>query len=151
MAFLAVQGTPDKPLIGRRGGRQLDTGYGAPAERGYGAPSEPIEEVIDLRSEETLPAYEEEPLETYGDLDGAASEAREADAGLDMLMKSVPGIPGEDYPIYSEAPETAFACEGQVNGGNKSIHFLLLALALLLLTRSTTYFMYVNICFRLLC
>jgi len=117
MAFLAVQGTPDKPLLGRRGGRQLDTGYGAPAERGYGAPSEPIEEVIDLRSEENLPAYEEEPLETYGDLDGAASEAREADAGLDMLMKSVPGIPGEDYPIYSEAPETAFACDGQVNGG----------------------------------
>merc|ERR1719367_2626406 len=32
-------------------------------------------------------------------------------------MKSVPGIPGEDYPIYSEAPETAFACDGQVNGG----------------------------------
>lgn len=119
MAFLAVQGTPDKLRQGRRGGRQedLDAGYGAPAERGYGAPSEPIEEVIDLRAEENLPSYEEEPLETYGDLDGAASEAREADAGLDMLMKSVPGIPGEDYPIYSEAPETAFACDGQVNGG----------------------------------
>jgi len=119
MAFLAVQATPDKLRQGRRGGRQedLDAGYGAPAERGYGAPSEPIEEVIDLRAEENLPSYEEEPLETYGDLDGAASEAREADAGLDMLMKSVPGIPGEDYPIYSEAPETAFACDGQVNGG----------------------------------
>ena len=36
---------------------------------------------------------------------------------LAMLMKSVPGIPGEDYPIYAEAPETAFSCEGQVNGG----------------------------------
>ena len=134
MAFLAVQGTPDKLRQGRRGGRQeeLDAGYGAPAERGYGAPSEPIEEVIDLRAEENLPSYEEEPLETYGDLDGAASEAREADAGLDMLMKSVPGIPGEDYPIYSEAPETAFACDGQVNGGNKSIQFLLLATSALL-------------------
>merc|ERR1711894_614558 len=91
MVFLAVQATPDKLRQGRRGGRQED---------------------LDLRAEENLPAYEEEPLETYGDLDVAASEAREADAGLDMLMKSVPGIPGEDYPIYSEAPETAFACDG---------------------------------------
>jgi syndecan 1 len=34
-----------------------------------------------------------------------------------MLEKSVPGIPGEDYPIYAEVPETAFACDGQVDGG----------------------------------
>ena len=33
-----------------------------------------------------------------------------------MLEKSVPGIPGEDYPIYAEVPETAFACDGQVDG-----------------------------------
>ena len=36
---------------------------------------------------------------------------------LDMLMKAVPGIPGEDYPIFAEAPETSFSCDGQVNGG----------------------------------
>ena len=43
-----------------------------------------------------------------------------ADAGDDnlaMLEKAVPGIPGEDYPIYAEAPETGFACDGQVDGG----------------------------------
>ena len=34
-----------------------------------------------------------------------------------MLMSSVPGTPGEDYPIYSEVPETEFSCEGQVIGG----------------------------------
>ena len=32
-------------------------------------------------------------------------------------MSSVPGTPGEDYPIYSEVPETEFSCEGQVIGG----------------------------------
>ena len=36
---------------------------------------------------------------------------------LKMLMSSVPGTPGEDYPIYSEVPETEFSCEGQVIGG----------------------------------
>ena len=36
---------------------------------------------------------------------------------LKMLMSSVPGTPGEDYPIYSEVPETEFDCEGRVIGG----------------------------------
>merc|ERR1719220_3089015 len=39
------------------------------------------------------------------------------DMGLKMLMTSVPGVPGEDYPIYAEVPESAFSCEGQVEGG----------------------------------
>ena len=30
---------------------------------------------------------------------------------------SVPGIPGEDYPVLSAPPDTAFTCEGKVNGG----------------------------------
>jgi len=33
------------------------------------------------------------------------------------LSESVPGSPGQDYPIYSEVPETSFVCEGQVDGG----------------------------------
>jgi len=32
-------------------------------------------------------------------------------------LKSVPGQPGTDYPIFAEAPETSFACDGQVEGG----------------------------------
>ena len=34
-----------------------------------------------------------------------------------MLEKAVPGIPGEDYPIYAEVPESGFSCDGQVDGG----------------------------------
>jgi hypothetical protein len=113
---VAVQGRAQQQ---RRGGRQLDTGYGAPAEASYGAPSEQI----DVRSQE-LPGYDDN-LSSYegGDLDAQASnlDAREGEEesenGLDMLMKSVPGIPGEDYPIYAEAPETEFSCDTGVNGG----------------------------------
>ena len=31
--------------------------------------------------------------------------------------RSIPGVPGEDYPIFSKAPETGFSCEGKVPGG----------------------------------
>ena len=34
-----------------------------------------------------------------------------------MLEKAVPGVPGQDYPIYAEVPETGFECDGQVDGG----------------------------------
>jgi len=50
-------------------------------------------------------------LDTYS----AADE--EADPALAALASNIPGVPGEDYPIYSEAPETAFSCDGQVDGG----------------------------------
>jgi hypothetical protein len=42
-----------------------------------------------------------------------------ADAGLAMLQTSIPGVPGEDYPILAEVPETAFSCQGQVDGGKR--------------------------------
>merc|ERR1739838_591021 len=66
--------------------------------------------------------YEQPPAE-YGsgaadqagyDADAAASDA---DAALAMLQGSIPGVPGEDYPIYAEVPESGFGCEGQVDGG----------------------------------
>merc|ERR1712027_130683 len=63
------------------------------------------------RQEEPLGGYGQP---SYGDLDTAASDAADP---LAMLQTSIPGIPGEDYPIYSEVPETAFACDGQVDGG----------------------------------
>merc|ERR1712106_680788 len=46
---------------------------------------------------------------------GGASDA--ANDPLAALTNNIPGVPGEDYPIYSEVPETAFACDGQVDGG----------------------------------
>merc|ERR1712165_670066 len=63
---------------------------------------------------------EEAPLDAYAqpaygeDLDTAASDVADP---LAMLQGAIPGVPGEDYPIYAEVPETAFACEGQVDGG----------------------------------
>merc|ERR1740129_1914237 len=63
---------------------------------------------------------QEAPLEGYAqpaygdDLDTAASDAAGA---LDMLQNPIPGVPGEDYPIYAEVPESGFTCDGQGDGG----------------------------------
>merc|ERR1719175_372985 len=47
---------------------------------------------------------------------GDASDAL-ADDPLAALAANIPGVPGEDYPIYAEVPESGFGCEGQVDGG----------------------------------
>ena len=39
---------------------------------------------------------------------------------LKMLMTSVPGVPGEDYPILADvqsAGDTGFSCQGKIVGG----------------------------------
>ena len=36
---------------------------------------------------------------------------------LKMLMNAIPGIPGQDYPLYGEIPQTEFSCQGRVFGG----------------------------------
>ena len=72
------------------------------------------------RQEAPAVGYEQPPAEYAADdqagydADAAASDA---DAALAMLQGSIPGVPGEDYPIYAEVPETGFGCEGQVDGG----------------------------------
>ena len=33
---------------------------------------------------------------------------------FETLAEAIPGIPGDDYPIFAEAPETSFLCDGQV-------------------------------------
>ena len=48
-------------------------------------------------------------LDTY-----AADDAADP---LAALASNIPGVPGEDYPIFAEVPETGFSCEGQVDGG----------------------------------
>ena len=37
-----------------------------------------------------------------------------------MLQAVIPGVPGEDYPIYAEVPVLEFSCEDKVkkNGEN---------------------------------
>merc|ERR1712037_1092493 len=44
------------------------------------------------------------------------SPAGGASAG-GSLENTIPGTPGEDYPIYAVPPETSFSCDGQVDGG----------------------------------
>ena len=62
------------------------------------------------------------PLGSYGAADGAldsygAGGVDARDAELDALSANIPGVPGEDYPIYAEVPESEFSCDGQVDGG----------------------------------
>ncbi|XP_040566594.1 uncharacterized protein [Lepeophtheirus salmonis] len=103
----------------RRGREEASSSYGAPfqAENSYEAPppsgygagtSQPTYDNSQPTYDNSQPSYD-------GELDTAANTA-EGDA-LSMLEKSVPGIPGEDYPIFAEVPESGFECEGQVDGG----------------------------------
>merc|ERR1712244_51227 len=71
------------------------------------------------RQEAPAVGYEQPPAEYGADQAGydADAAASDADAALAMLQGAIPGVPGEDYPIYAEVPETAFACDGQVDGG----------------------------------
>ena len=82
----------------RRGGPRLRGGRDGSAAADYSSPAE------------------------YGGgaADAAVASYQASDAGADplsALASSIPGVPGEDYPIYSEVPETGFACDGQVDGG----------------------------------
>merc|ERR1711892_1431040 len=47
---------------------------------------------------------------------GDASYASDAAGGPGSLEEAIPGTPGEDYPIFSEVPETSFLCDGQADG-----------------------------------
>merc|ERR1719317_1731300 len=40
-----------------------------------------------------------------------------AGGGSGSLEEAIPGIPGDDYPILAEVPETSFLCDGQADGG----------------------------------
>ena len=48
-----------------------------------------------------------------GDPSAGAGE----DGGLEV---NIPGVPGEDYPIYADVPDTGFTCDGLVEGGNNN-------------------------------
>jgi len=37
--------------------------------------------------------------------------------GSGSLEEAIPGVPGDDYPIFAEVPETSFSCDGQADGG----------------------------------
>ena len=48
--------------------------------------------------------------------DAGYTEGGNGDAG-GSLEETIPGVPGDDYPIFSEVPESSFICDGQVDGG----------------------------------
>ena len=73
------------------------------------------------------------PLPSYGGDQPTYGGGPSADEqNLKMLMNSVPGTPGEDYPILSEVPETAFSCKGQKVGGD--INYIYIYITLLSLS-----------------
>ena len=69
------------------------------------------------------------------DFEGSGSQGRAGNAGGDgeggvggsqggggggnegSLEAAIPGVPGDDYPIYAETPETSFICDDKVSGG----------------------------------
>jgi len=114
-------GAPDKLPVARQQ-KQLQTLYGSPSEEapaGYLPPGDDYDDDLASYNEnaDDLSVYSEEGLDAQpSELDESLAAAEEADP-IDMLMKAVPGIPGEDYPIFAEAPETSFTCEGKVSGG----------------------------------
>jgi len=48
----------------------------------------------------------------FNDVGGGAGSG---DSG--SLEETIPGVPGDDYPIFAEVPETSFLCDGQSEGG----------------------------------
>ena len=96
---------------GRRGGRRQGgrrRGHQGASRRGRqeaaaGGYDAPLDDVPVYAGSDAVPTYE----------GGAADDA------LAALGNSIPGVPGEDYPIYAEVPETGFSCEGQVDGGKR--------------------------------
>ena len=103
-----------------RGGRD-GTGYAAPgADSSYAAPdAQPAyggdQDVYQVSS--PLKIHNKKLISVSFTFQGAASSPAGSDDNLAMLEKAVPGVPGEDYPIYAEVPESGFACDGQVDGG----------------------------------
>ena len=33
---------------------------------------------------------------------------------FETLAQTIPGVAGDDYPIFAEVPDTSFLCDGQV-------------------------------------
>ncbi|XP_040582479.1 uncharacterized protein [Lepeophtheirus salmonis] len=82
-------------------------GYGAPPLSTYGA--QPLGEYVSGGAGGALGGA--------GSALGGEGSGDAAAGGNGEGESPIPGVPGEDYPIYNEVPETSFSCEGQVEGG----------------------------------
>ena len=116
-----------------------------PLNRGYLAPEDNLEEynaVESVNTERRIPPPKkakstfyavpetkvvsyfdegEQHQPSYGRGGGGHSGSGAGGGGgrdyLKMLMNVFPGIPGQDYPLYGEIPQTSFSCQGRVFGG----------------------------------
>jgi len=52
-----------------------------------------------------------------GDSSGGAGGGAVGAGGSGSLEEAIPGVPGDDYPIFAEVPDTSFLCDGQADGG----------------------------------
>ena len=57
-----------------------------------------------------LGAAADEDYDSYDDGFGGSE-------GEGSLEETIPGVPGDDYPIFAEVPDTSFVCDGLVEGG----------------------------------
>merc|ERR1711899_435488 len=73
--------------------------------------------VISLGAGQRRRGRQDEAPAVYEAGSGDASDTL-GDDPVAALAANIPGVPGEDYPIYAEVPESGFSCEGQVDGGN---------------------------------
>jgi len=108
---------------GRRGRQQFRRGRqdAAPPASGYAGAEAPADSygASDLSQYDDAGAQDNYAAATdaqpaYASADDAAGGAEDELAGLEA---NIPGVPGEDYPIFAEVPETEFLCDGQVDGG----------------------------------
>merc|ERR1711931_6823 len=53
----------------------------------------------------------------YDGAGGAGGFSDAAGGNEGSLEETIPGIPGDDYPIFAEVPDTSFLCDGQADGG----------------------------------
>ena len=51
----------------------------------------------------------------FGGGNGGGNGANDGSNGGGSLEDAIPGVPGDDYPIFAEVPETSFICDGQVH------------------------------------
>ena len=56
------------------------------------------------------------PLSSYGAAP-VSDYGVGADSALEALARNVPGVPGDDYPIFAEVPVSAFTCDNKLDGG----------------------------------
>ena len=111
------------------GAAPADVAADAPLDN-YGVAAAPadsyaVEAPADNYGVAELDAAASDILEEYDDYDpndvpadqAAYEEPASDDMAMKMMMNAIPGIPGEDYPISPEVPESGFSCDGQVDGG----------------------------------